>query len=101
MAEKPTDGTPAARLPSLKRPRGTPTFETPHRSRKRAFLLEIAAQEGEEECRECNYIMHSHAHSHVLMTRVQPPLGDNYAQGSIFQDSGIMTLRRHKLLNIQ
>ena len=48
MAEKPTYGTPAARLPSLKRPRGTPTFETPHRPRKRAPLREIAAQEGKE-----------------------------------------------------
>ena len=42
-----TPGTPTGGMLSLKRPRGTPTFQTPRRPRKRAPLREIVAQEGE------------------------------------------------------
>ncbi len=47
MAEKPGDGTPTEER-SLKRHRSTPTFQTPHRPRKRAPLREIPAQVREE-----------------------------------------------------
>ena len=51
MAEKlleGTPGTPTGTVFKLKHLRGTPTFQTPHRPRKRAPLREVVAGEGEE-----------------------------------------------------
>ena len=48
MAENPRDGTPTGRVLLPKRLRGTPTFQTPHRPRKRAPLRGIVAGEGDE-----------------------------------------------------
>ncbi len=45
-----TTGTPSEGMRTLKRQRGTPTFQTPHRPRKRAPLREISEGEPPIRC---------------------------------------------------